>query len=145
MYGSAPTPPGSVYGKMKDFRADCITTIADPSAFAGELGAAFAAQSSWSDVDLDAWGKMVRQWRPPGIGDKMVWVHHGPVWYSDDCEELVESFPILHRGVLVSFVKQVRLAPQKEYRFTVKMDGKPRESQFFLPITPELRKLTSID
>ena len=129
----------------REFAADCETKIADPHSFARTLGAAFAAHSSWSDVDLSPWDKIMRQLRPPEMGDKVVWVYHGPVLYSDEAEKLVESFPVLHRSVVVSFVKRRRFARHNEYRFKVKINGRPKESQYFLPISPELRRLAKIE
>ena len=129
----------------KEFAADCETKIADPSEFARALGAAFVAHSSWSDVHLNPWDKFVRQLRPPEIGDKVVWVYHGPVLYSDEAEKLVESFPVLHRSVVVSFVKRRKFARHKEYRFKVEINGRPKERQYFLPISPELRRLAKIE
>ena len=131
---------------MKEFTADCMTTILDPSGFARELGAAFAAHSSWADVDLSALGELIQKLRPSEIGDKVVWVYHGPVCYFDDsAQKLVESFDQLHRPAVVSFLKRQTFARQKEYRFTARINGKPKKGEFLLPITPELRKLAKIE
>ena len=129
----------------KEFAADCMTTILDPSEFARELGSAFAAHSSWADVDLSALDELIRRLRPSEIGDKVVWIYHGPVCYSDDAQKLVESFDELHRPAVVPFLKRQTFAWHKEYRFTVKINGKPRKSEFLLPIPPELQRLTKIE
>ncbi len=65
--------------QLTEFDADCMTTIHDPSAFALELGAAFAAQSSWSDVDLGVWGSLPRLLLPSRFSDRIVCVYHGRV------------------------------------------------------------------
>ena len=129
----------------KEFSADCVTSISDPQGFARELGAAFAAHSSWADVGLSALDEVIRELRPPEIGDKVVWVYHGGLSYSDDAQKLVESFDERHRAAVVSFVKRQKYAWQKEYRFTVRINGKPRESEFLLPIPPDLRGLTKVE
>ena len=140
-----PTSTRGLEQIRKRFSAECVTTIPDPSEFAQELGAAFASHSSWSGVDLGALDECIRKLRPSEIGDKVVWVYHGPVFYSDDSQKLVESFDDLHRPAVVSFLKRRMFAWQKEYRFTVKINGKPRETQFLLPITQELRGLSEIE
>lgn len=127
-----------------EFGADCETNIADPSEFARALGAAFVANSSWSDVCLCPWDKYLRQLQPPEIGDKFVWVYHGPVLYANHDQPLVESFSVLHPPVVVPFVKRQRFSRQKEYRFTVKINGNPKNEEFLLPIPPELRRLARI-
>ena len=129
----------------KEFAADCVTTIPNPLEFARELGAAFAAHFSWADVGLSPWDELVRRLRPVEIGELVVWVYHGPVFYSDNAEELIDSFDELHRAAVVPFLKRQKFAWQKEYRFTVTTNGNPRESEFLLPISPELRKLARIE
>ena len=119
------------------FSSECVTTISDPSEFACELGAAFAANSSWADVNLSALDELTRRLRPPEVGDKVVWVFHDPVCHSDHAQALVESFDVLHRTAVVSFIKCRVFAWQKEYRFTVKINGEPRRNEFFLPIPQE--------
>ena len=130
---------------QKEFAADCITIIPDPSEFARDLGAAFAAHSSWANVDLSARDELMRMLRPPEFGDKVVKVYHGPVCYSSDAQKLVDSFDVLYRPAVVSFLKRQTFAWQKEYRFTVKIDGKPTETDFLLLIPPDLRRLTKIE
>ena len=129
----------------KQFAADCMTTIPDPSEFARELGAAFAAHSSWTDVDLSPRDEWLRGLRPSETGDKVVWVYHGPVCYADDAQKRVEPLDEIHRPAVVSFLKRQTFASHKEYRFTVKTNGKPRNSEFLLPLPPELRRLARIE
>ena len=96
---------------LREFSADCVSEISNTSAFARELGGAFAAHSSWSDVDLTPWDKLMRQLRPTEFGDKVVWVYHGPVLYTNNAEKIVESFPVRHRAAVVAFMKRERLIP----------------------------------
>ena len=121
------------------FAAESVTMIASPTDFARELGAAFASHVSWSDVTLSAVDLIARHSRPSEMGEKVVWVYHGPVHYRDDSEALVESFPLLHQVAAVSFIKREEFAWQHEYRFTVHMNGTAREASFLLPITSALR------
>ena len=129
----------------KRFGAECATTIADPSAFAQELGAAFAAHAPWPDVDLSFVEGLVAGLRPPWMGDRMVWVRHGAVCYSDDPRELVESFLTHHRAAILPFIKRRRYAWQQEYRFSVSIDGQATGNEWFLPITPGLRRLAHLE
>ena len=121
------------------FAKESVTRIASPTDFAGELGAAFAAHASWSDVTLGARDLIARHVRPASMGEKVVWVYHGRVHYRDDSEALIESFPPLHRVTAMSFIKRTRYEWQHEYRFTVHMNGTAREETLLLPITSTLR------
>ena len=126
------------------FGAERVTNIADPSAFARELGAAFAAQVQWPGVELSFEHKQAAELRPPELRDRIVWVQHGPVWYSDDPGELVESLPNVHRGAVVPFIKRRMFEWQQEYRFTVGVNRRATENEWFLPITPKLRRLAQL-
>ena len=130
---------------LKESGYDCATTIANPAEFAKELGAAFAAHSRWSDVSLSGLDEVSRRLRPPEIGDKVVWVYHGPVVYQRNPAEMIEAFPEHTRGVVVPFVKREKFSHQREYRFTVLINGKPKEPTFSLPISTELRHLAKFD
>lgn len=123
------------------FGAERATTIADPSAFAVELGATFAAQAPLPDVDLSFVEELTARLRPGAMGERMVWVRHGAVCYSDDPRELVESFPANHQAAVVPFIKRRMYAWQQEYRFSVSIDGQATRDEWFLPITPGLRRL----
>ena len=130
---------------LKESGYDCATTIANPSEFAKELGAAFAAHSRWSDVSLSGLDEVSRRLRPPEIGDKVVWVYHGPVVYQRNPAEMIEAFPEDNRGVVAPFVKREKFSHQREYRFTVLINGEPKEPTFSLPISTELRHLAKFD
>ena len=123
------------------FGAERVTTIADPSAFARELGAAFATQVQWPGIELSFEHKQAAELRPPEFGDRIVWIQHGPVCYFDDPAELVKSFPNVHRGAVVPFIKRRMYEWQQEYRLTVGVNGRATENEWFLPITPKLRRL----
>lgn len=126
--------------QMRDrFARESVTMIASPTDFAPELGAAFAAHASWSDVNLRAFDLIARHARPPEMGDKVVWVYHGRVHYRDDSEALVESFPLLHRATAMSFIKREQYEWQHEYRFTVHMNGTAIRETLRVPITGALR------
>ena len=118
---------------------ECATMIASPMDFAQELGAAFAAHASWSDVKLSAFDLIAGHGDPPEKGNKVVRVYHGRVHYLDDSEALVESFPPLHRATAMSFIKREQYEWQHEYRFTVHMNGTARERTLRVPITSALR------
>ena len=126
---------------QKQFGAECVTTIADPSVFAVELGAAFAAQTPWPDIDLRFLESLAARLRPRVMG-RMVRVHHGAVCYSDEPRELVESFPLDHQAAVVPFIKRCMYAWQQEYRFSVSIDGQATGDEWFVPITAGLRRLT---
>ena len=127
------------------FQAEFVTTIPDPSAFARELGASFAAHSSRADVEQSPLDRSAVSLLPPEMGDRVVFVRHGPVFYSDEPAELVESFPSVHRPTVVPFIKRRTYSWQQEYRFTVSMHGSAKKDEFFLPISPELRRLATIE
>ena len=139
-----PKTDGELRKMLKEFGYDCATTIANPSEFAKELGAAFAAYSRWSDVSLSPLDKVLwvlRPILPPEVADKVVWVYHGPVVYQRNPAEMIEAFPEDKRGAVVPFVKREQFSHQREYRFTVLIRGAPKEPTFSLPISTELRHL----
>ena len=125
----------------KRFGAERGTTIADPSAFARELGAAFAAESRWPEVHLRFMDELAARLGPTAIGDRIVRVRHGAVCYSDDPVELIESFPIAHRAAVMPFFKRRKYSWQQEYRFSVSISGRATGKEWFLPLTPGLRRL----
>ena len=124
---------------------DCVTTIANPSEFAKELGAAFAVHSQWSDVSLSPLDKFVRQLRPPEIGDRVVWIYHGPVVYPRNPAKVIATLPEERQAAVIPFVKRAQFSNQREYRFTVSINGEPKEPEFYLPISTGLRRLAKIE
>ena len=130
---------------QKAFGYDCATTIANPSEFAKELGAAFAAYSEWSDVSLDFLDKLLWQFLSPEAFDKAVEVYHGPVVYPRNPAKVIEAFPEKRREAVIPFVKRDEFSTQIEYRFIVSIGGKPKKSTFRLPISTGLRSLAKFD
>ena len=127
------------------FGYDCATTIANPSEFAKELGAAFATHSEWSDVSLSPPARLSRLLSLSEGDDKSVCVCHGPVVYQRNPAKVIEAFPEYERAMVMPFVKRDQFSHQKEYRFTVSIRGEPKEPKFFLPISTGLRHLAKIE
>ena len=130
---------------QRKFFAECATTIPNPSEFARELGTSFATRFSWRDVDLSSLDDLIRKIRPFEIGEKVVWLYHGPVFYSDQPQDLIESFDHLHRPAVVPFIKRKKYDWQQEYRFAVKTNGAPKEKELFVPVSPNLRALAHVN
>ena len=128
---------------QKDFSAECASVISNPSEFARELGATFAIHSSPPDIEPSILENTVSHMRPPEMGEKVVWVYHGPVLYSNNTSEWIETFSPMHRSTAMSFQKRLRFAWQREYRFSVSIGGAPRHGEFFLPISDEIRQLAA--
>ncbi|MCY4617791.1 MAG: hypothetical protein OXD50_04445 [Chloroflexi bacterium] len=127
------------------FSAERATSIADPSAFARELGAALAAQEPGPDVELTLFDELFNSMQPSDLGNRMVRVRHGPVCYCDDPKELVESFPDEHRAAVVPFIKRRAYAWQQEYRFSLDIRGEATENEWFLLISSGLRRLAQLE
>ena len=113
----------------REFEYDCVTTIANPSEFAKELGAAFAAYSERSADHLNFQGKLLWQLRPPAVC-----VYHGPVVYSDDSAKEIEDLPKERQAAMIPFFKRTQFSNQREYRFTISINGGPGKPKVFLPI-----------
>ena len=126
------------------FKADCETRIENTSEFAAVLGTDFAAHYTWSDVCYSPIEKTIQTVASLHNCDRMVWVYHGPVLYTDNAAVLIGSLPVQHRSAVVSFIKRRMFARQSEYRFKVNTRGRLSENQLFLPISPELERLAQI-
>ena len=150
----------SIMGKGRGFRElrsqfpdyDCATLIADPSAFALQLGKDIGRQFDVEDVRLNGFDKLRRimltqaditaEGRLVQKGlDTRVLVSHGPVSYCDPPERIVNRLPIKRRAAMVPFVKRSKFAGHREYRFVVEVIGEPKEKVFLMEITDELRSL----
>lgn len=141
-----PTTDWELRKMRQAFGYDCATTIANPSEFAKELGSAFATHSEWSDVvSLSPLARVSRLLPRSEVGDKSVFVHHGPVVYQCNPAKVIEAFPEDKRGAVAPFVKRDQFSHQKEYRFTVSIRGEPKELTFSLPISTELRHLAKFN
>ena len=128
------------------FDGDCMTALGEPSEFARELGSAFAQLSPGPKVSLGEWFhqlqyEMLRSQTPL---NRIVYVNHGPVMYTDDAESVIEAVPLLYRSAVVPFVKGIDYADQREYRFSVSTIGTPIENLQTVPITTNLRSLSRI-
>ena len=131
---------------------DCATLIADPSAFALQLGKDIGRQFDMEDVRLNGFDKLRRimltraeitaegRLLQKGL-DTTVLVSHGPVSYCDPPESIVNRLPIERRAAAVPFVKRSKFAGHREYRFVVEVIGEPKEKVFLMEITDELRSL----
>ena len=150
----------SIMGKGRGFRElrrqfpdyDCATLIADPSAFALQLGKDIGRQFDVEDVRLNGFDKlrriMLTQAEITSEGrlvqkglDTTVLVSHGPVSYRDPPERIANRLPIEGRAAAVPFVKRSKFAGHREYRFVVEVIGEPKEKVFLMEITDELRSL----
>lgn len=83
--------------------------------------------------------------RSPELRDTIVWVRHGPVHHYDDASEPIESFPARHRAAAVPFVKRRRYGWQREYRFTVSINGRAGDDRFLLPISAGTRRFATMN
>ncbi len=73
------------------------------------------------------------------LGDRLVFVDHGPVKYADRIEEYITSFPEEHHGYIIPFVKRSKYADQSEYRFLVYIQFySPNEEVFHLEVSDGL-------
>ena len=142
---------GELWSQFPDY--DCATFIADPSTFAVQLGKDIGNQFDMDNVRLDIVDRirqsmlpqveMTTQGRPLHKGlDMIILVLHGPVTYCDPPEEIVNRHPIERRAEVVPFVKRGRYAGQREYRFVLGLIGEPKQTEFLMEITDELRGLT---
>ena len=151
----APEGPG-LGGLWKQFpEYDSATFIPDPSAFAMQLGKDIGKQFDMNNVRLTSFdtirqmalaqaeittqGRLLRK----GL-DTIVLVSHGPVTYCDRSERVINRFPIARRGEVIPFVKRRTYGGQREYRFVVEVIGEPKETEFLMEVTDELRNLAGV-
>ncbi len=142
---------GTLKGQFPDY--DSATLIADPSAFAMQLGKDIGKQFDMENVRLDSFDALRRMQLSEvtisaeghllhkGV-DTVVYVSHGPVAYCDPPEEVINRYPIARRAEVVPFVKRSKFAGQREYRFVIEVIGEPEEAEFLIEVTDELRSLT---
>ena len=121
--------------------------IRDVPGLALSLGAEFARQrdDGWhaSITGLDYIVDAVI--RVSGL-ESVVHVYHGPVVYDDSGgETLFKRIPGPARGLAAHFFKRTIFQGQQEYRFVLSSPGgRPVEDEFFLEITPDLRRVFQI-
>ena len=144
---------GPLQSRFPDY--ECATQIADPTAFAMQLGRDIGKQFNMINVRLNDFDK-IRQMKLSeaeittggrlfhrGL-DTVVLVTHGPVTYRDRPERIVNEFPIERRGEVVPFVKRREFAGQREYRFVIGLVGQPTETGFLMEVSVELRRLANL-
>ena len=135
-------------------RYDAMTVIRDPEAFAFQLGIDFAISVQESvHFELSTITKLARwqnrHWVSFQEGGhpirKVIRVYHGPVVYEDESGVLESMGDIVNPSMAVRawFTKQTRFSGEREYRFAVSTQGKPRNDTFRLWISDELRSLTA--
>ena len=157
MFCTSIAPEGPGLGDLrKQFPAyDCATSISDPSAFAMQLGKDIGKQFDMNNVRLTSFdtkrqmalaqAEITSQARLLRKGlDTIILVSHGPVTYCDRSERVINRFPIARRGEVIPFVKRRTYSGQREYRFMVEVIGEPKETEFLLKITDELRSLAGV-
>ena len=76
--------------------------------------------------------------------DSVISVFHRPITYCDPPEEIISRFPLERQGDLVPFAKRCEFEGQRECRFVVEVIGEPKETEFLMEITDELRSLTHL-
>lgn len=142
-----------------EFEADCMTVLGHPATVARELGSAFAQMSPGPKVSLDdPFHQLQHRMLPEQSSvqvysrnhqmpksplERMIWVTHGPVVYTDNPEPLIEAVPLHRQAAAIPFVKSPDYAPQQEYRFAVSTIGEPAQETLLVPTTPELRALAT--
>ena len=72
-------------------------------------------------------------------------VYHGPVHYEDSTGRIAtqEAWFDPCAGPKAWFTKKMFFETQSEYRFAVSTLGDPVEPRHYIPVSPELRELTS--
>ena len=123
---------------------DCTTVIDDASEFARELGATFGTHLADADVRRGGLDVLASAGLPRELGERVVWVSHGHVVYTDDPAAMVQSYPEERRAAIVPFLKRSQYAYQREYRFVVATHGEPVEQVIRLPVSDDLRALTEM-
>jgi len=128
--------------------------IRDPNAFAIWLGIDFAlnldkatdVKPSWHDESGSA-GSSHNASRFQGSGqfDTVVHICHGPVHYEDSSGYVAtrDAWFDPHGGPRACLTKKKPFANQREYRFAVSTAGDPGKPRHYIPVSPELRELTS--
>ena len=130
------------------------TRIRDPNAFATWLGINFALNlDKTTHVKLGVHDKggyalslyNTSLWQGSGPIDTCVQVYHGPVHYEDSTGRIAtqEDWFDPCAGPKAWFTKKMCFETQSEYRFAVSTIGDPVEPRHYIPVSPELRGLSS--
>ena len=136
----APSSDAELAELRERFEAEATTIIRTPSAFARELGSGVALNIRPEELTPEPLGWLKRRLLPPDVSN-VVHVHHGPVYYTDHAEEVLDAVPVTERATLLPFMKRRSYSWQREYRFAVSVIGSPTEDTYRVPIGPNLRAL----
>ena len=146
--------------RLKDHFAEqygytAAAKVRDPNAFAMWLGIDFAlnldkttdVRLAWHDEIGYALSSHNASLLASGSGqiDTVAHVYHGPVHYEDSSGYIAtqEDWLDPHGGPRAWFTKKMCFASQREYRFAVSTYGDAVEPRHYIPVSPELRELTS--
>ncbi len=135
----------------RDFAAyDCATVIPDPSEFALQLGKDFGLRHGEDAVRSDAMAMVhlatiAAGFRKAGapVPETVVDVRHGQVVYSGEPSEVVERYPEHYRAMVLPFVKRMKFAGEREYRFTVSLGSEPKRQRICVEVSDKLRRLVA--
>ena len=129
-----------------------ITAIDNPRQFARRLGIELALSVEvGKDVKEDyGMGLLDREFarRECGLGalppiDTVLWVSHGPVHYEDRrlVIETESDMPTME-ALRACFTKRTEFSGQQEYRFAMRVAGRPLRKAIYLQASGELLRLT---
>lgn len=126
-----------------------VTTVADPEAFARQLGIELARSVGASGAVKDhSFGPIERfdYWAACGADkdiEAVVRVVHGPVHYYDSTLTVRSADDMARaESYRIWFAKGAKFSPEREYRFAVST-GRPTTDTFRLEISSQLSQLTA--
>ena len=125
-------------------QSEVASIIRDVPRFATLLGAEFARQRDESrHTAVTGSDLRVDNEIENSEFDSIIRVYHGPVVYHDNVGKiLLEKIPEQARALSSHFFKGKPFENQQEYRFVLYASGgRPVQDEFFLNITPGLRKM----
>ena len=129
---------------------DCATVILDPSEFALQFGKDFGLRHGEEAVRSDAMAmvhlaKIAVGFIKAGVPvpEAVVDVRHGQVVYSDKPSVVVERYPQRYRGMTLPFVKRMKFAGEREYRFTLSLGSEPKRQRISVDVSDNLRCLVA--
>lgn len=115
---------------------DCATVIPDPSEFTLPLVKDFGLQHGEEAVRSNAMAMVhlariavgfIKAGAP--VPEAVVDVRHGQVVYSDEPSEVLERYPQHNRAMVLPFVKRMKFAGEREYRFTLSLGSEPKRQR----------------
>ena len=135
----------------KNSEYDAVTEVGDAGAFARQLGIDFATGVDHAKyIKPDSMSRSIeilKQFdrKETESTEKVITVYHGPVIYREP--QIVEypskDFQNSVNIYKLWFSKHLSFSNQTEYRFAISMLGKPREDTCYIPISDDLRRLTT--